>query len=303
MSEMKIVAIKKIPRQTRYDLTVPSTSNFYANGILIHNTSVICGNLMAKTEHTFFEKVCGWFGARLQDSEYAGTAASRRVIKSVGSAAKPGAAHFYDSDIWSQVQEEVKDRIPKGYTVYGEIVGWTAGGKMIQKGYHYGCPQGEHKLLVYRVTTTNADGKVSELAWKPMLEFCAKYGFEPVLELFYGKAMDFVSRYHPDESLDTVAVSSDGTLSYVSMSGKETEFSDAFIEALEHMYLEKMCKHNRNEVPAEGVVIRIDHLEECESYKLKSALFLRAETAAIDAGADDLEAEEEAASLETPDEA
>ena len=132
----------------------------------------------------------------------------RRLLQAFKEARKPRCqGGYYASeenpsyDIWSQVQDEVKDRIPKGYTVYGEIVGWTAGGKMIQKGYHYGCSQGEHRLLVYRVTTTNADGKVSELAWKPMLEFCAKYGFEPVLELFYGRACDFVITYHPSDNL------------------------------------------------------------------------------------------------------
>lgn len=265
-----------------------------------HGTSVICGNLLAKVEHSWFERLVARFGVRLQEFAYAGTAASRRVIKSVDQEAKPGSVHFYKSDIWSTVQEEIKDRIPKGYTVYGEIVGWTKEGGAIQKGYHYGCPQGEHRLLVYRVTCTNQDGKVVDLAWKPMMEFCAKYGLEPVLELFYGKAMDFVNKYHPDESLDTMSCDRDGgNVKLVSLSGKEIEFGEALIEALEHMYLEKPCKHNRNEVPAEGVVVRIDHLEEAENYKLKSFMFLAHESSALDKGDADLEAEEEAAATDS----
>jgi hypothetical protein len=53
-----------------------------------HGTSVICANVLAKVQHTFFEKACGWFGVRLQEHTYAGTAASRRVIKAVGDKAK-----------------------------------------------------------------------------------------------------------------------------------------------------------------------------------------------------------------------
>ena len=50
-----------------------------------HGTSVICGNLMAKVEHPWLHRTLSKiFKIRLQDSEYAGTAASRRVIKSVG---------------------------------------------------------------------------------------------------------------------------------------------------------------------------------------------------------------------------
>lgn len=248
-----------------------------------HGTSVIVGNLLAKVEHNRFQKwVAKLFGIQLKEQDYANTAASRRVIKSVEGEAKADAQHYYSSDIWSTVAEEIKDRIPKGYTVYGEIVGWTKDGGAIQKGYHYGCPEGTHKLLVYRVTVTNQDGKVAELAWKPMLEFCERYGLEPVLELFYGKAVDFVVENYPEDTFEY----------------NQDNFGEFFIKALESMYLEKPCKHNRNEVPAEGVVVRIDHLEEAEAYKLKSFAFLAHESVALDKGSEDLEAAEEAASLE-----
>ena len=46
-------------------------------------------------------------------------------------------------------------------------------------------------------------------------------------------------------------------------------------------------------VPAEGIVIRIDHLDRCEAYKLKSFAFLEGETKALDAGETDLETEEQ----------
>ena len=40
MQTVKIKSITKIPKTHRHHLTVPSTSNFFANNILIHNTSL-----------------------------------------------------------------------------------------------------------------------------------------------------------------------------------------------------------------------------------------------------------------------
>jgi hypothetical protein len=113
-----------------------------------HGTSVIVANLLSKVNHSWLQRlIARLFKIKLRETEYAPTAASRRVIKSVGGEAKSGAQHYYSSDIWSQVAEEVQEKIPKGYTVYGEIVGWTKDGAPIQKGYHYGCPPGEHRLM------------------------------------------------------------------------------------------------------------------------------------------------------------
>jgi len=53
-----------------------------------------------------------------------------------------------------------------------------------------------------------------------------------------------------------------------------------------------MCVFNNNEVPAEGVVVRIDRLDECDSFKLKSFLFLMDETKKNDAGVIDMETQE-----------
>ena len=37
--QLRITSIKKINKRDRYDLTINSTRNFFANGVLIHNTS------------------------------------------------------------------------------------------------------------------------------------------------------------------------------------------------------------------------------------------------------------------------
>lgn len=55
-------------------------------------------------------------------------------------------------DVYTKIvkQYDLKERLPKGYAVYGEIVG-----DGIQKNYSYGCGQGEHKLYVYDVMINN----------------------------------------------------------------------------------------------------------------------------------------------------
>lgn len=51
-------------------------------------------------------------------------------------------------DVYTKMvnQYDLRNRIPKGMAIYGEIVGWG-----IQKGYNYGCGPGEHKLYLYDI--------------------------------------------------------------------------------------------------------------------------------------------------------
>jgi len=252
-----------------------------------HGTSLVVGNLPTLRNLKWYERLAQRLGIKIQKTEYGLVVSSRRVIKSVGGESKTTAG-FYSEDIWSIVGEEIKDRIPKGYTIYGEIVGYTPAGSPIQKGYAYGCPQGEHKLYVYRVVHRNEDGKALELSWPQMKAFCAKWGLEPVVETFYGRAIDFVMEYHPDDSKGIGFTTSNGKIEWDS----NEPFEEAFLKTLEAEYLEQMCPYNRNEVPAEGVVVRIDQLEESKAFKLKSYLFLQKETKDLDSGEADIETQE-----------
>lgn len=212
------------------------------------------------------------FGADEQPKEYGFTWASRRVIKGVNGQAKAGSVHFYSDDIWSIVGKKIETIIPKGYTIYGEIVGFMPDGGMIQKGYHYGCQQGTHRFLVYRITSVNVDGKVIELSWQAMKEFCEKYGLEFVKEFYFGRADGFLPMA-PGQS--------------------ESEWQDAFLQAVQDKYVrDEMCPHNNFEVPLEGVIVRVERYNECESYKLKSFLFKKRESEAADKGELDIETQE-----------
>jgi hypothetical protein len=166
------------------------------------------------------------------------------------------------------VARELAPLIPKGYSIYGEIVGYTPDGAPIQPGYHYGCTEKAHRFLVYRVTHTNPDGKVIELSWHQMREFCERNGLEMVRELWWGAAIDF-EEYTNEH------------------------WHEKVLAGLEEAYItEGPCPHNNNEVPAEGICIRVDRLDSCDIYKLKNFAFLERETKMLDKGEVDTETAE-----------
>lgn len=237
-----------------------------------HGTSVVISKVLVNRKLSWYEKLLAKLGVNIQTQEYGQVYSFRKVIKAVGGVRKKTARDFYTEDIWGIVAKEVEDKIPAGYTLYGEIVGYTPDGYPIQKGYHYGCPFGGHKFLVYRVTVTNAEGITLELSWKQMGEFCTKYGLERVRELWYGKASELL---WPSDN-----------------------WSDDFLRHLEKLYVyDGMCPFNNEEVPAEGVVVRVDGLNECQSFKLKNFRFLEAESKQLDKGTLDIETVECEASL------
>ena len=235
-----------------------------------HGTSGVWANVLVKRELNWFERLLKRFcGVKIAESQYGLVWSSRRVVKGVDGESKANAEHFYTSDIWGTVAKEIESRIPKGYTLYGEIVGFTPDGSPIQKGYHYGCGPNEHKLVIYRATITNADNKVLELSWQQLKDFCAKYGFEMVKELWHGRAADLCPGFTGQPWHEAMV---------------------KFIEA--NWVKDEMCFYNNREVPAEGVVVKVDRLEEDEAYKLKSFRFLSYESAELDKGEADMETQE-----------
>ena len=242
-----------------------------------HGSSGVFANLLIKRELTWIERIARLVGVKVSDRQYGIVWSSRRVVKGIDGQEKANSVHFYGSDIWGVVAKEIADRIPKGYTIYGEVVGYTPEGGMIQKGYHYGCQPGTHRLLVYRVTSTNEDGRILELSWHQLQQFCAKYGFEMVKTLWHGRAIEFINFLEP--SLRDLP------------SG--LSWQEVFLRELERHYItDAMCPHNNNEVPAEGIVLKVDRLEDAESYKLKNFRFISAESEANDKGEVDIETAE-----------
>lgn len=236
-----------------------------------HGTSAIFSNTLVSRELSWKEKIAKYFGLSVQTAEYGVTWASRRVIKGIAGSAKDGLGHYYSSDIWGVVAKELDGKIPHGYTLYGEIVGYTPDGAFIQKGYHYGCQKGKHRFVVYRITYTSPDGNVFEFGYPQITSFCGEHNLEVVPLLYYGQAREFYG-----SSLDDLDKWRSGWLNEVST----------------HFAYDGMCEYNNGEVPLEGAVVRVERYDICQSYKVKSFLFKKMESGSLDKGEIDIESVE-----------
>lgn len=81
-------------------------------------------------------------------------------------------------DVYTKIkhQENLMKKLPKGYAVYGEIVGWG-----IQKGYLYHAGLNQHKFYVYDV---QKDGKY--LNYDDAIKLCNEWGLTHVPLVYRG---------------------------------------------------------------------------------------------------------------------
>lgn len=254
----------------------------------LHGTSGVSSYVLCKRKVTKREKIGAFFNniytklVTLGKSKYItiGTVydyiyASRRVIKN--EELNPNAQHFYNEDIWSIAHNELKDFLSKGMTFYYEIVGYLPSGRMIQKDYDYGCEPTKHAIYIYRITSTNVDGKVIEFSAKQVQDFCKKNGLNAVPELYYGYAKDFTDNFNIK-----VATNDFGGTNLICKVDKEFN-SDEFLNRIKQLYNEKDCYMCINKVIEEGVVVRVEG-NDFEAYKAKSNAFYERETAQLDKG-------------------
>lgn len=261
----------------------------------LHGTSGISSYILCKRKITKREKI----GAFLHniytklvtlgkgkyitiDTEYDYIYSSRKVIKN--EELNPNAQHFYNEDIWGIAHNELKDFLQKGMTFYYEIVGFLPNGGAIQKDYEYGCEPTKHAIYIYRITSTNVDGKVIEFSAKQVQDFCKKNGLNAVPELYYGYAKNFT------DNISIKMASNDlGGTDLICKVDKEFN-SDEFLNRIKQEYNEKDCYMCSTKVPEEGCVIRIEG-NDFEAYKAKSERFYARETAQLDKGESNIEDE------------
>jgi hypothetical protein len=114
----------------------------------------------------------------------------------------------------------VKDLIlHKGEMIFFEIVGWVNSGQPIMPPhqvdktnlkeireaygdtihYTYGCPEGEHRIYVYKIVNVNPDGVVTELPWPQMAARCAQLGLPHVPLLFGPTTLSHLAHIHDCE--------------------------------------------------------------------------------------------------------
>lgn len=237
-----------------------------------HGTSGWISNTLVKTRPVWWKNLLKKLNFPLQETEYDIVYGSRRVVKNKCFEDPKNSNHYYGYDIWEEVKNQIKDKIPKNYTLYYEILGYLKDGAYIQSNYDYGCKQGEWKIQVYRITFTNPDGILFELSTPQIHEFCKKTDLEPVKLFYHGKAQDMYSDIENFADADI------------------RTWHEMFVKNLERDYNEKDCHMCLNKVPEEGIVLRREVSSfEFEPYKLKSFRFLELSSKEEDAQISNIE--------------
>lgn len=262
--------------------------------VKLHGTSGIFANVkthvpiklpLPKRIWNYFVDTTGLFKkSRIIDytTEYGNVYSSRTVIKNqfINKDVKDG---YYGTDVWNEYNEILKDKLDKGMTVYGEIVGYISGAQtMIQKQYDYGCEVGTNKFMPYRITTETDDGKKYEWDVSEVKEWT---------EQLVKKYPEIKERIH------IIDILYHGTLRNLYPQLSVTDhWHENVLEALkndkEHFGMElnePLCKIYKS--PREGIVLRIDGDAVAEAFKLKTDAFFTKEQKAIDEGDVDIEME------------
>lgn len=234
----------------------------------LHGTSVRLARTVVRRKLKWYERVLKRLGLAIAETEYDAVAGSRKVIKDPNN---PNQKHFYGEaagDVWTDKLRDVENVIPKGYVIYGEIVGFTKDGKPIQKGHTYEAEPGTNDLYVYRVATVNPDGVISDLSWDQVRGFCDSRGLKYVPELWRGAKKDFILEAF-----------------------EEKNFSDEYRSVT---YPDAPVRLSTGGTGKdEGIAIRVEGTQQVPAlFKVKNASHYEFETKVLDAGEEDLEAQE-----------
>lgn len=222
----------------------------------LHGTSIRIGHTLVKRPLGIRSKIAKMLGVQVLETDHDYVYGSRKVIKDANN---PEQMHYYDADIWTEEGKKLLGILPKNYLVYGELVGYTADGKEIQKDYTYNLPVGQCEMYVYRIAIVNEDGHVTDLMWDSVKKVCSDLGIKHVPEIARMKKEDLdIAQYVDARYFDNP------------LGGHKN-----------CLYL------GNNDLVDEGVCIRAEN--PVRIYKAKSPKFLEHETSMLDVGAEDLE--------------
>lgn len=266
--------LKKCPYVIKPDSLISITAK-------VHGTSGISANVMIKKQlpKSFFDKI---MRRQKYIEEYHSFCSSRKVIQDPILNERVS-GYYGGADVTgrNEIHNLLFGSLPKGMTVYYEILGYWPNGAPIQGKWDYGFEKPEspskwkygknYGVEVYRITYTNLDGAVYEFSARQVQQLCEKMGWTPVEQYYYGYAKNL----YPD--LDVT-----------------NHWNDNFVECLskdKRFNMEMYSPRCINKVPHEGIVIRNESLN-IDVYKLKCFAFLEKERAALDKGEFDIEAEQ-----------
>lgn len=162
----------------------------------VHGTSGRYGRSLEIIERPWYSR---WLLGNKEEWMY--LSGTRNVIHRTE---KDLAGGFYtDNSFRMKAVRPLRGNLHKGEVVYFEIVGWESPDKPIMPPvnpkelrdkrwveafgekmyYKYGVPNGECKMLVYRITMSNEDGVTYDLSWDQVKKRCGELGVEPVFTM------------------------------------------------------------------------------------------------------------------------
>lgn len=266
-----------------------------------HGTSQISANLLFNKLKKLNKIKQIWYKLLKKElpteQVYDYVASSRKVIK-LGNDGNPG---YYNEDIWTHALESFKERIPKGWTIYSELMGYLPSGNYIQNEYDYGCKKGTYKIMPYRITVTDKDGNVVELSPEQIVKWSKDNGLEPMYIFYTGTVLDHYKQLlvkHPNKDAKSAlelyeAAEKAQKEDYESYKETLNTFRGFYLRMLEAEYNEKDCYMCTSKVPEEGIIIRkLGHIDKFEAYKLKSKRFLEKESKEADKDTGNIEDEQ-----------
>lgn len=241
----------------------------------LHGTSFRCSNAVEVTT----KKRPVWMKRlfKMKDKvtkQYALVSGTRRVtLRSYDGG-------FYGSNKFREKYHDMfKGILPKGMTVYGEIVGWVSEDTPImprcknslvkdkefsklygaETVFTYGCEPGESDCYIYRITMTNEDGVVTELPTEDVIRWC---------EMLNVKYVPLVDKF------------------------LYTTWEDLNARCAPYLDIPEPLANGKH--VTEGVVVRIDNRPKFTAFKTKSFAFKVLEGIIKDtADAPDMEEEQE----------
>lgn len=250
--------------------------DFVYISVKLHGTSFILSNTLVNIPlYTgFYTKIFNYLPNFLQYTMqvYEPIYSSRNVIRN---GMINEVDNTPDNNVYKTYYLKLKDYIPERYTIYGEIIGYfPESTKQIQNNFDYGCTTGESKLMIYRITVTEKDGKKTELDIQDVIEFSNALSekiscIAPYPLLYKG------TLYNLYPELDVA-----------------THWHENFIEKLKtdaRFNMERPEPLCKGVVPREGLVIRLKDNIVSEAWKLKTLSFLAREAKQIDKGIVDTE--------------
>ena len=266
-----------------------------AISVKIHGTSIVIAKIHVKNEirlpflkriwNKFVDKTRFLKSLRFVDYTigYGPVYSSRKTIKNryINEGVTKG---YYGTDVWSEYGDIIYPYLEEGMTVYGEIFGYETGSqKMIQKFYDYGCNKGENKIMFYRITTTKQDGTKTEWNVSDVHEWTLG-----LIDRMKNDENDNYRKIHPIDIL----YHGEFDKLYPDMPVSDLWHENVLAKMKddkEHFGMEQNEPLCKNEVPREGICLRIDDDKMLECFKLKTVSFALKEAVAMDSGEVDIE--------------